>query len=197
MNYYPKRHEYTIEIAGNKLKDLDYLQNYVFKLVQKLFNFSPKIYCAKNQNTIYLKIRDKKIFHFLKEKGFITGKKNNISIPNWILDNKENLLSFTKGLFDTDGHLCFKNKEGKKYPVVGITSKSKDLLLLIKVFLESNNIYSYLGSHRSDRGSYSLIYRIQISGGNNISLFFNKIGSNNPRNTSNYNLMASGGIEPP
>ncbi len=183
MNYYPDRQAYTIEISGNKLKDKEYLEQYVSPLIERLFNFKPKIYIAKKQNTIYLVARSKEIFNFLKDNDFVVGKKGEIIIPEWIKDNESYFKEFIKGLFDTDGHICFKNKEGKKYPVAGITSKSKSLLIPIYAFLKTRGISSYFGSHRSDRNNREcIVHRIQISGKNNIGLFFKEIGSNNSRN---------------
>ncbi len=197
MNYYPKRQAYIIGIAGNKLKDLEYLENFTSKLIKNLFNLSPRLYLHKSQNTASLVFRSKSIFYFLEECGFPTGRKGEISIPKWILENPDFFKKFIRGVFDTDGHLCLKNKEGKKYPVIGITSKSKSLLFPIKEFLNSYGITSYLGSHRADTSNKKFIVnRVQISGQKNIGLFFDQVGSNNPRNLMKYMEMAPGGIEP-
>jgi len=196
INYYPKRQAYLIEIAGNKLKDEDYLNKYVRDLIENLFNFVPRFYTYKNQNTIRLVVRSKKIFSFLKEIGFPTGRKEEISIPNWILKNEQFFKRFVKGVFDTDGCLCLKNKEGKKYPVVSISSKSKTLLIPVKEFLRSYNISSYLDkySSKNEKRYYQKeweVYKLQINGKKNISLFFKVIGSENKRNLAKYEEFLS------
>lgn len=189
MNYYPKRQAYIIEITGNKLKDKNYLENYVSGLFLKLFNFKPKFYLVNNQNTIRLVIRNKEIFSFIKSLNFPLGKKGQIVVPSWVLDNEKLMINFIRGMFDTDGHLCLKNKEGKKYPVIGITSISLPLLKPIRLFLDEKGISSYLGKHNSrikTNNSCSIVNRIQISGKKNIGLFFDLIGSNNSRNLNKY-----------
>ncbi len=200
---YPKRKVSVIEITGNKEKDFDYMKNYVPKLIKKLFNVSPKIYLRENQNTIRVIIYSKKIFNLIKEKGFPLGDKGEIEIPDWVA--KENILfrKFIRGFFDTDGHLSLKNKEGKKYPVIGLSSKSRTLLNQMKDFLDSLNITSYLGlnrginSPRVKEGKRD--YKIQISGVKNTNLFFKEIGSSNLRNLEKYDeflKMGIPGVEP-
>lgn len=201
MNYYEKRQEFVIDIAGNKLKDKDYLENFVSSLVKELFNLTPCFIIKKDQNSINLRIRSKSIFYFLKECEFPVGRKGEIIPPQWIM--KEDLLfrRFIRGIFDTDGYLCLKNKEGKKYPVIGLVSKSISLLESIKYFLEYFNITSYIGSHNSNNNPrYKkewIVYKLQISGNKNVNLFFKEIGSRNQRNRLKYKEMGMEGIEPP
>ncbi len=201
INYYKSRQAYIIEISGNKLKDYYYLKNFITKLSKNLFNFKPCFYSAKKTNTIRLVLRSKHIFNFLKEGGFPIGKKGEITAPKWIIKDSLLFNKFIMGLFDTDGYLCFKNKEGKKYPVIGIVSKSKALLLPIQKHLNNCGITSYLGNHKSNNNprykNEWIVYKLQISGKKNIHKFFDIVGSSNPRNKKNYRLMGMEGIEPP
>ncbi len=201
MNYYEKRREFVIDIAGNKLKDRDYLENFVSSLVKELFNLTPSFIIKKNQNSINLRIRSKSIFYFLKQSGFPVGRKGEVFPPQWIIKKDLLFRRFIRGIFDTDGYLCIKNKEGKKYPVIGLVSKSISLLEPIKCFLESLNITSYLGSHSSNNNPrYKkewIVYKLQISGNKNVNLFFKEIGSNNQRNKLKHKEMGMEGIEPP
>ena len=200
-NYYLSRQAYLIEVSGNKTKDFEYHKEYLKKLTKEIFNIEPKINYVKNQNTLRSIIRSKAIVSFLKDIDFPLGKKGEISVPLWILEKNNLLRKFIIGLFDTDGYLCLKNKEGKKYPVIGITSKSKSLLVPIKDFLDlSYGISSYLGTEITKDPRYKselIIHKLQISGNKNVNLFFQKIGSNNPRNKIKYEEMGMEGIEPP
>lgn len=191
MNEYKTRQAYLVEISGNKLKDWDYLRNFVTKLSQTLFNLTPKFIIRKNVNTILIAIRSKGIYYFLRDCGFPSGEKGEIIAPNWIKENPILYRSFIRGLFDTDGCLCLKNKEGKKYPVIGIASKSKSLLVPTQEFLRNLGISSYLDNNRLTN-----VYKLQISGKRNINLFFDIIGSNNMRNQLKYREMGRVGIEP-
>jgi|SRR3989339_161261 len=189
INYYPKRQAYVVEVCGNSIKDGNYLKGHFSKLTLQLFNFNLKFYYHKSQNVIRARILSKDIFNHINSLGFPAGFKGEIITPEWILEDEKLFKQYIKGLFDTDGHLCLKNKEGKKYPVIGITSKSKSLLEPIRNFLLSKGISSYLGTHNSktkNKDSFSIVNRIQISGKKNIKLFFDLIGSNNNRNLNKY-----------
>ena len=191
INYYSKNRAYVIDISGNKAKDFDYHKNFIGLLVEELFNFKPKIYFVNNQKAIRTRICSKDIFNSVKEYGFPIGRKEEISIPSWITNNKLFFRRFIRGVFDTDGCLCLKQKEGKKYPVISISSKSKSLLILIKSFLECCKISSYLDKYDSkiEMRTYKKdwnVYKLQINGKKNISLFFDIIGSKNQRNLIKY-----------
>lgn len=196
----PNRIVSAIEIVGNKLKDFDYIQGFTLRIIKNLFNITPKLYVRENQNTVRLIINSKEIVNFLKEEGFPLGKKGNITPPNWIINESKFFSKYVRGIFDTDGYLTLKNKEGKKYPVIGISSISKPLLNSIKEFLNKLDISSYLGKRvvNNERYKKQLIeYKLQISGKKNIFLFFDKIGSNNKRNLLKYNeYMRIRGVEP-
>lgn len=159
----------------------------------------PSKYIRKDQNLISLVIRSKGIFNFLNEAGFKPGRKKEIVPPSWIATNKVFFKNFIRGVFDTDGYLCLKNKERKKYPVLGITSKSKYLLKQIQEFIRIYKISSYLGSFKANNsklGIRSIVHKLQISGKKNIIMFFNLIGSSNLRNQIKYKEMGRTGIEP-
>lgn len=193
MNQYkrPDRTISVIEISGNRIKDYDYMENFVAPLIKRLFNLRPLFYSRESQNTIRIIINSKGVVLFLKHLDFPLGNKGQITPPKWIIKNPKFFSVFIRGVFDTDGSLSLKNKEGKKYPVVGLSSNSKVLLETIKEFLESCGISCYFGSYVkiSKCNEQKFNYKLQISGKKNISLFFNKIGSNNPRNRIKYKEM--------
>ncbi len=195
MNEYPKRQEYVIEISGNKLKDFEYLNNFVSPLIKTLFNIEPKFYKTINQNTIFLRISSKGIFHFLRIAEFLPGRKKEIAPPHWITENKLFFKRFVRGFFDTDGYLCLKNKEGKKYPVAGLTSKSRTLIQEIKSLLEKFEISSCIVPQKNFGDRYekeSIVYKLQISGKKNIINLYREIGSNNNRNIIKFQEFFNG-----
>lgn len=199
----PNRLISPIEITGNKLKDFEYIKDFTSGIIRNLFNIIPRFYIREGQNTVRLIINSKEIVSFLNEQGFPLGKKGNIIPPNWITNKSKFFLKYIRGIFDTDGYLVLKNKEGKKYPVIGISSISKPLLNSIKEFLNKLDISSYLGTRVINNKRYKkqlIEYKLQISGKRNIYLFFKKIGTNNPRNKIKYKefnkIMGRVGIEP-
>ena len=199
MNEYLSRQAYIIDITGNSIKDLDHHKVYINNIIKELFNLTPSLYFPKGQNTIHSVMRSKAIFYFLKSQGFPPGRKGEISVPEWILGNDLYFKKFICGFFDTDGHLTLKNKEGKKYPVVGLTSISKTLLESIQKFIINYGITSYLGTRIQKDPRFKkelIVYQLDINGKKNINLFFNAIGSNNSRNLLKYKEMGVVGIEP-
>lgn len=185
----PKRTVSSIEISGNSLKDYDYLQSFVAPLIKKLFDTEPHLYLRKNQNTLRLIIYSKIIVKFFNELGFPMGNKGLIYPPEWILNNSSFFKRFIRGFFDTDGCILFKNKEGKKYPVANMVSKSKPLLESFQDFLKDNKISSYLGKRVIKDPRFkkeSIVYKLEINGKTNIHLFYQLIGSNNLRNRIKY-----------
>ena len=201
INFYEKRQAYLIEISGNKLKDLNYLNLYVRSLIKSLYNLEPSLNYSKDQNTIRLILRSKMILNHLKKLGFPLGRKKGITSPKWITNNEVFFKRFIRGVFDTDGYLCLKNKEGKKYPVIGISSISRLLLSSIQDYLSKYKITSYLGTSVDKSARYKktlTINKLQISGLKNVKSFYEMIGSKNNRNLIKYNqMMGVGGIEPP
>lgn len=80
-------------------------------------------------------------------------------------------------------------------------SKSKPLLECISAFLEDKEISSYLGQSISKDPRFkkeSITYKLEINGVKNTNLFYQLIGSNNPRNKSKYGeiMMGTRGVEP-
>lgn len=185
-------YNYVIEITGNKIKDMDYLENYVSKLINKFFNITPNLREKKNENTMYLRLMSKATFQFLNKKGFKIGVKGRIKTPKWIKNKNSFMIEFIKGFFDTDGSVNFKNKEGKLYPTISIGSKSDLLLKEMKSFLTKQGINSYFATikHHGERYKHPFeTYQIQINGYKRILLWFSKIGSNNPRNINRFHEM--------
>ena len=106
---------YFLRIANSLADDYGYLSNYVKDLIKKLFNETPKIMKVPKHGEIFITIYGKNIIEFLNKKGLKSGNKktNNQTIPNWILKNKEYLVSCIRGLIDTDGSIHYISKNNK------------------------------------------------------------------------------------
>jgi len=188
MNIY-RKYDYVIEIAGNKLSDKSYLKVYLTNLIKKLFNIIPRYIERNDQNSIYLRICSKAVFNYLLEKGFKKGRKGFIGIPLWIRENKEFMRYFVRGLFDTDGCISIKNKEGTKYPTISISSKSNKLLNIVRGYLEDRGINCVFMKQIDNSRKYShevIRYKIEINGYKNLQVWFNLIKSSNDRNIKKY-----------
>ncbi len=134
MNRYGK-YFHLVEIAGDSRHDKEYIINYVCPMIKNLFNLIPKIIFRKDQNTMYIRIMSKGLFEYLFYMGFKYGKKGEIGIPNWIIEDEVFFISFIKGLADTDFSLVLLNRNQKKYlfyPRISVGLKSKNLIQILE-----------------------------------------------------------------
>ncbi len=188
MGHY-RKYDYIVEISGNQLLDCEYIENYLSNLVKNLFNIKGCIIKRTDQNTMFMRIRSKGLFFYLKEIGFKGGYKNRIGIPVWITKNRKFLIFFIRGLFDTDGTLSLKNRNMKIYPVVSISSKSDLLMKKVQKFIKVEGISSHLAKDILKDKRYKktpIVFRLQINGYKNCKSWIDLIGSNNPRILSKY-----------
>ncbi len=190
MNHYKKYH-YLIEIAGHSEKDFLYHRDHLRLLFKRLFNLDIHLRIRKDQNTLYTYISSKKIFEYLEEKGMVRGKKNNLSVPYWIKNNDNMFISFTRGLYDTDGSVILR-KRGQHS--ISFSSKNKVLVLQVKKFLEEKRFFiSYTEEIINDkRGFVSNAYCIRINQKAMILKFIEEVGSSNPYKVSRMNKIKNG-----
>ena len=96
-----------IRIAGNYLKDYEYLTIFLNSLSKSLFNVEPRFSKLKGRNVLYLCMDYTNLGEILISIGFKPGNKikNNIGIPYWIKKDKKFLAACIRGLFDTDGSM--------------------------------------------------------------------------------------------
>ena len=200
MNKYGKYFS-LLEIAGDSTLDKDYLSHYVTQMIKNLFNIEPKIIFRKKQRTMYLRLMSKGINNYLLSVGFKEGKKGQIEIPSWVLENKDFMRSFIRGLSDTDGSLALLNQKQKKYtfyPRVQIASISEDLITTTSNWLKEQGIslsmmkecktLVYKGNLKNHEG-----YRIHISGRKNLEKWMQLIGFKNNRHLEKYKKYKESG----
>lgn len=185
--YYEKKHDYIIEIAGDSRHDCAYLKEYVSLLAQKVTNVRPTIIFRKNQNSMYLRIRSKKVYLDLVTNGFKTGRKEGIGIPLWIKEENEYMKRFVRGFADTDGCLSLK-REGK-YPVIKLATKSKLLANAINEWLKSNlfSTCTVLEKQKDNRTNKTYTrHCIYLNGAKNLENWMNNIGFSNKKHLNKY-----------
>ncbi len=190
MNHYSNGH-YFIEIAGHSEKDLEYHKKHITPVIKKLFSLKPSLVIRKDQNTLYTRISSKKVFFILLDLGFPKGKKEKLTIPAWIRENKIFFLSFIKGLYDTDGSVILRSR-GQHSVSLGL--KDKELVWEIKHFL--NKIGYFVAYHectqRDKRKFISKIACIRINQRLLINKFFIEIGSSNPYKIKRFEIVKNG-----
>lgn len=126
--------------------------------------------------------------------GLPLGKKyNSLSIPK-IFSNKELIINFIRGLFDTDGCICFKRRysEIPYYPVISISSKSKNFIKDIAIILKDLGfklveIYDYEVKDIRVKRGFTTINRIELNGERNLKLWIEQIGFFSPKHIEKIN----------
>jgi len=99
--YLDRLNKYQITVAFNK-NEKDYLM-YVKKLFENHFNY--KFCISEGKNEFLLRNNSVFVGDYLIKFGIRCGNKidNKVVVPNWILGNRDFLLRFMRGFFDTDG----------------------------------------------------------------------------------------------
>lgn len=183
----PYKH-YEIEICGN-IKDLSYYL-YVNGLISKLFNIKFNLRKRIEMNAIVLRIDSKAIFYFLSKMVGLPTRKNTIGIPKCIIQtSKENKISFLRGLADADFTFTIKNKEGKPYPVVVGSSKSKKLIMGVCEILNDLQIQhcsTFEKTYYEKRNKEYEIYKVYVNGIRGVNAWFSTVSFSNKRHTSKY-----------
>ena len=65
---------YMIRIAGDAIKEYDYLTNHLAPICKRLFNLDPTFYKMKNRNAIYLLLYGKTLIKYFEIMGLKSGK---------------------------------------------------------------------------------------------------------------------------
>mgnify|MGYP001578099344 CR=1 FL=1 len=184
VKYYPTSNDYYIEVCGHAEDDIDYLNN-VSLLFYRLFHLKMHFQIKHQIRTAYITRRSKGVYNFLRIIGY---KKVRciMDIPNWIWESEEFAKSFARGLFDTDGSIALKKNN---YPVVSIVLKDgktisklaqKIRILGIPICVSPENTFD------KRTGKYYKKTRLQVSGRNNVGLWFKLIGSSNPKHNKKW-----------
>lgn len=109
-------------------KDMEYVAR-IADLIEQVLQKKPKIYRSKTDNFVRIRIYQNDLSKRLQ---IPPGNKikNNVSVPVWIKNKREFVISCLKGLFETDG--CFNND--RKYYTYVIEFKNYCHQLLEDVF---------------------------------------------------------------
>ena len=180
---------FDIRISGN-LKDYNYYSEYVNNLTSELFNLKFYVIIPKNENSLMLYKNSKALYHLLSELMNIPPRKDNITIPEKILNSSVEIKSwFLRGLADADFTFTLKNREGKLYPVVQGVSKSENLIKGVSSILKQLNINHFMcldKSYYAKRNKTYVVTRLYINGFRNVGNWFDLIGFSNPRHTQRW-----------
>lgn len=166
-----------IRVTLNKRDDKEYL-THVCSLFRKLFGVTPSVFHRKSTSEIL--ISRKALVNYFVGRGLPLGNKiaQEIDIPGWIKADQNLATACLRGIFDTDGSVYLDKHPKGDYSSINlaITSASGKLLFSIYEILASISIAPTISSKRS----------VRVRKGQQIILFFDKIGSRNPKHIKKY-----------
>jgi len=171
-----------ILITINRESDREYA-DYVSKLIKDLFGVTPARYYRGRDNTCTLVVSRVELVEFCISKlGLVAGNKtaHQVSISDWIKNNKSYRRACVRGLVDTDGCVfdhtyTVKNKE-YKYKKISYTSASKPLRKNVYDILLAESLKPHERNGRD----------IRLESKKDVEQYFKIIGTSNPKHLKRY-----------
>ncbi len=182
------RTQNLITIVGS-LEDFFYFKEIVIPLFERTFQVTPSMRRRNDRNAFYLMVCSKRIVDFLTLScSMIRGSKEKAFIPPPIFTKQSFMISFLRGIFDTDGCLKF-SKQSKNinyYPRVQIGLRQSPLAKELKTLFQ---VLGYSYSQWFDSRFNGLIF-YQISGNINTRRWFDEIKPHNRVQISKYEFWS-------
>lgn len=171
--------QYQLTITLNRASDFEY-SKYVESLIKSIFDVQPSIY--ERGSVVQIVVSRVRLIKFLLKLDFSTGSKvrQQVGIPEWIVESPEFIKACIRGLVDTDG--CFyvdHHKHNDKLylnPGLNFTNRSKPILDFFKEGLEK------IGFHPTQKTECCVFLRREEE----IGRYFKEIGSSNPKHSEKY-----------
>ena len=192
---------YRLIICGHLKNDYIYLNIYVKRLVDKLFNKPISKWVFRNKNSFAISVNSKGVIKLLVSLGLKVGKKSQIAtIPICVLKsrNKKIKASFLRGIADTDFSVAFHKGASRiehTYPIITGATSSKNLAFQIKKLLKEFKINTNINIRRNTKG-FSKVpqYYLYIYGEQNLEKWMKFIGFSNPNHFTKINLWKKFGF---
>ena len=163
--------KYYFSVRGD-LKEEKYYADFILPLYKELYNINPPL--LKRSLACGFEISSKGMREFKNKVLELTvgTKTYKAKVPACIMESRniEIMQAFLRGLFDTDGCYYFHSK--KKYPVISLCIKSRELINKVSEILILLGFSPQL---------YEKGYTIYINGVPKFKKWIEEIGSNNPK----------------
>lgn len=195
------------QLRGHLIEDKEHYDDYIIPLFNKeimslIFGRKVGIVFNKNKGFYGLSVESVKIEKELNYLGIPSGVKNELFIPTWIKDNKEYIIRFLRGFFDTDGCIsCQRNysiKNNKFHTQVRIylSCTSENLMKEICEILRLSNFKCIFRIIKRPL-PWKICYALRLSGGIQVEKWFKIVGSKNPKHITKYLIWKKFGFCPP
>ena len=185
-----EKRDYLLKCVGNPKDERELYYEVIGPYFKDTFGFMPNIRLHDSNTTFGFTVLSKGLLQFLTAKaGLMKGKKDgNLGIPEIFKNDKELIIHFIRGLFDTDGCMCFKKRYRSYpyYPVISVSSSSEKLMRevakeLKEIGFKVVEIYNYKIFDSRFKNGFSLINRVELNGVKNLELWKSKIGFYSPK----------------
>lgn len=196
MNYYKKRADIfwgRYLLRGHMIDDRTHYETRIKFLYKHLYNLDLNFQLMKKTRVFGFQVVSNTLVDFKHQALKLPlGEKSNIRIPKCILATEEYTIPVIKGIFDTDGAICFTRGRYKKivYPSIEITTISYPLAFQINKCLSELNFNSKLYKliRKSNKYRYNIqqAYVIKLYGEKALHQWFEIIKPNNQKHTNKY-----------
>lgn len=185
-----QKHEYSIKCVGNPKDEKKFYHEVVGPTFRNVFGFQPTFKYHDNNTTYGFVVFSKSLVMYLTQAvGLPHGKKySKLCIPTIFGDDKELLIHFIRGLFDTDGCISFKRKYRlyPYYPVISFSSKNelftREIATALKRFeFKISERYNYKVRDIRIVKGYTTISRIELNGRKNFQQWIERVGFSSPK----------------
>ncbi len=182
--------DYCLKVVGNPKDEQELYHEVIGPYFYKVFGFIPNIKLQDTNTTYGFSVLSKELLRFLTEKtGLNKGRKDQkLGIPEIFKNNREFLIPFIRGLFDTDGCMCFKKRYRKEpyYPVISLSSLSEKLIREVVQELKEMGFKVVESYNRQIfdprlKNGFNIISRVELNGFANLQLWIEKINFSSPK----------------
>ena len=204
-----KKGQLRFQLRGDVNGDREHYENFIIPLFTKEINL-PLI--GRKVSTVTSKppypsfgisTQSNKVGMALHELGIPIGRKNELPVPKWIINNHKFSTAFLRGLLDTDGSVFCKknyttpNNKFHRLIAVKIGITSKILAYDISKMIFSLGIRNDIRVTNSKKENRKPCYHVTVSGNIHFIQWFKVIGSNNSKHITRYQLWQAFGFCPP
>jgi len=204
ITYRPAKHEYSLKCVGNPLDEKTFYYDVVSPKFTQVFGYEPQPRLHDSGTTFGFRIYSKALFQYLTGViGLPSGPKyGKLHIPDSFGFHLPLVLSFIRGVADTDGCISFKKKYKSfpYYPVITIPSKDARFIkeisqILTQLGFRYYEVYDYKVKDHRIRSGYTLISKIELNGLDNLELWNKLIGFSSPKHLKKIEMFGknSGG----
>ena len=188
--------DYLLKCVGNPKDEQELYHEIIGPYFNEVFGFMPNIKLQDSNTTFGFIVLSKGLLQFLIRKTcLMNGKKDGrLGIPDIFKNDKELVIHFIRGLFDTDGCMCFKKRYRSYpyYPVISVSSSSEKLMgevakELKEIGFKVVETYNYKAFDSRLANGFNIINRLELNGVENLDLWRSKIGFYSPKHLNKIN----------